>query len=250
MNAFLLALQLLTRLPVKLDESVYDDKTLAGRSLLFYPLVGLIIGLLLVVTSKLLLVAGLSANSLVLAALILTVWVGITGALHLDGLGDSADAWLGGYGDPERSLEIMKDPYCGPAAVVSIVLLLIIKFAALSQLAANGWLWLILSPVLARSAIIVLFISTPYVRKAGMGEALAQNLPQSTAITVLGIVGLLSLVLLGFWNGLLLLVIVALVIAGLRYLMLKRIHGTTGDTAGAMIEIIEAAVLIVACMFV
>ncbi len=56
-----------------------------------------------------------SAPAWPVAVLVLAVWVGLTGALHLDGLADSADAWLGGYGDRARTLAIMKDPYCGPA---------------------------------------------------------------------------------------------------------------------------------------
>lgn len=47
------------------------------------------------------------------AALLLTVWVLLSGGLHLDGLADSADAWLGGFGDRERTLTIMKDRAAG-----------------------------------------------------------------------------------------------------------------------------------------
>ena len=71
------------------------------------------------------------ASPLLQAALLLALWVALTGALHLDGLADSADAWLGGFGDPARTLEIMKDPRSGPVAVVVLVLLLLLKFSAL-----------------------------------------------------------------------------------------------------------------------
>jgi adenosylcobinamide-GDP ribazoletransferase len=66
------------------------------------------------------------------AALLLTVWVLLSGGLHLDGLADSADAWLGGFGDRERTLTIMKDPRSGPIAVVVLVLVLLLKFCALA----------------------------------------------------------------------------------------------------------------------
>jgi adenosylcobinamide-GDP ribazoletransferase len=56
----------------------------------------------------------------VAAALVLILWVWSTGALHLDGLADSADAWVGGLASRERTLEIMKDPRSGPAAVTAI----------------------------------------------------------------------------------------------------------------------------------
>ena len=106
------ALQFLTRLPLPGMASIEDRER--GYSLLWYPLVGLLIGGLLVM-----LAAVLSDISLLLrAALVLTAWVAITGALHLDGLADSADAWMGGLGNRERTLAIMNDPYCGPGAVV------------------------------------------------------------------------------------------------------------------------------------
>src|SRR5690606_7992123 len=118
----LIALQFLTNLPIRLPGMPAPEEQ--GRSLLWYPLVGLLIGLVLVCGGWLL---DDSANLLV-AALLLTLWVGMTGALHLDGLADTADAWLGGFGDCERTLTIMKDPRSGPIAVVVLVLLLLLKF--------------------------------------------------------------------------------------------------------------------------
>ena len=247
MQAFLLATQLLTRLPVKLDASAYADQQLAGRSVLYYPLVGIIIGFILVITNYLLTTTGLQQDSLLLAGLILTVWVLITGALHLDGLGDSADAWLGGYGDQQRTLDIMKDPYCGPAGVVSIGLVLIIKFSALVELDSLNWAILIIAPMLARAAVIVLFMTTPYVRKNGMGELAALNIPARQTWFVLSAAALLVLYLVGM-TGFWILLLISVVIYFLRYLMLQRIGGVTGDTTGAMIEVIETVVLVVYCV--
>ena len=125
MQSFLIALQFLTSLPVRLDRM--PEPQAVGRSLLYYPLVGLLLG------AMLWLVGAVFENASVplLAALLLTVWVALTGALHLDGLADSADAWLGGFGDRERTLTIMKDPRSGPTAVVVLILLLLLKFVAL-----------------------------------------------------------------------------------------------------------------------
>lgn len=106
-NPFLIALQFLTRLPVRIA-SEPDEKSIA-QSLSYYPLVGLIIGALLAGIAW-----GLSGAPVLLsAALLLVTWVLVTGGLHLDGLADSMDAWVGGLGDRERTLAIMKDPYCG-----------------------------------------------------------------------------------------------------------------------------------------
>src|SRR5690606_7619903 len=73
------------------------------------------------------------------AVLLVMLWAGITGALHLDGLADSADAWLGGQGNRERTLTIMKDPACGPAGVVVLVLVLLGKVAAVATLLAQSF---------------------------------------------------------------------------------------------------------------
>lgn len=100
------ALALMTRLPSGLNRAP-DDRD-QGLAVACYPLVGLIVGLLLWLGGA----AGgwLHWQSTPLAILLVAAWVLITGALHLDGLADSADAWLGGYGDRERTLRIMKDP--------------------------------------------------------------------------------------------------------------------------------------------
>lgn len=237
MTAWWIALQFLTRLPVNL--AGMPTPAQLGRSQLFYPLVGLLIGLLLLAAQQLL---GDSAV-LLQAALLLTLWVGISGGLHLDGLADSADAWVGGFGDKERTLTIMKDPRSGPIAVVVLVLLLLLKFAALVTLLENGSaLLLLLVPWLARCLLPLLFLTTPYVRAGGLGQALAEHLPRRQLPWVLA--ANVGLILLFGWPGLLALLVAGLVFLWLRSMMLKRLGGTTGDTAGALLELAECAVLV------
>lgn len=238
MNAFWAALQFLTRLPTPTLHH-YDD-ALAGRSALYFPLVGLLIGGLL----WLLALLTATATPGVQAALILALWVGLSGGLHLDGLGDSADAWLGGYGDRERTLEIMKDPRAGAAAVVAIALLLIVKFAALQALLAAGHAgWLLLIPLLGRTSSLTLFLTTPCARDDGFGAILTRHLPRRAAWWVVAAAGLLSLLVLGL-SGLWLLLALFFLGLGLRRLMLQRLNGTTGDTAGALVEFSEAVALL------
>ncbi|MGB4075047.1 adenosylcobinamide-GDP ribazoletransferase [Pseudomonas sp.] len=238
MTAWWIALQFLTRLPVRLAGMPAPQQV--GRSLLWYPLVGLLIGLLLLLAAQQLL--GDSAV-LLQAALLLAVWVGVSGGLHLDGLADSADAWVGGFGDRARTLEIMKDPRSGPIAVVVLVLLLLLKFAALVALLESGsGLLLLLVPWLARCLLPLLFLTTPYVRAGGLGQALAEHLPRRQLPWVLG-ANALAMLLLG-WPALLALLVAGGVFIWLRSLMLKRLGGTTGDTAGGLLEIAECAVLV------
>ncbi|MGN8344115.1 adenosylcobinamide-GDP ribazoletransferase [Pseudomonas sp. SMV71] len=238
MLPFWIALQFLSSLPVRLPGMPEPEQL--GRSLLFYPLVGLLFGGLLWLLNTLL----LGAQPLLHAALLLTAWVLLSGGLHLDGLADSADAWLGGFGDRERTLLIMKDPRSGPIAVVTLVLVLLLKFTALLALVEQGQgVMLIIVPVLGRGALLALFLTTPYVRAGGLGQALADHLPRRAGWRVLA-GGALGCVLVAGWSGILALVVAVGVFVGFRRMMLRRLGGCTGDTAGALLELLEMAVLV------
>ena len=239
MLPFWIALQFLSSLPIRLP-GMPEPKEL-GRSLLFYPLVGLLFGLILWGMN----IALAGAPLLLHATLLLAVWVLLSGALHLDGLADSADAWLGGFGDRERTLTIMKDPRSGPIAVVTLVLVLLLKFAALLALIEQGQgAMLLIVPLLGRAALLGLFLTTPYVRAGGLGQALADHLPRTAGWRVLALSALGCLLLGGMINGLVALVIAIAVFAWLRQVMIRRLGGTTGDTAGALLELLEMAVLV------
>jgi adenosylcobinamide-GDP ribazoletransferase len=238
MLPFWIALQFLSSLPIRLPGMPAPQEL--GRSLLFYPLVGLLFGVILWAVNGLL----LGTPLLLHAALLLSVWVLLSGALHLDGLADSADAWLGGFGDRERTLTIMKDPRSGPMAVVTLVLVLLLKFAALLALIEqqHGVL-LIIVPLIGRSALLGLFLTTPYVRAGGLGQALADHLPRTAGKQVLA-VSVLGCVLIAGLSGVLAVVLAVLVFVWLRQVMVRRLGGATGDTAGALLELLEVAVLV------
>ncbi|WP_026602837.1 adenosylcobinamide-GDP ribazoletransferase [Methylomonas sp. 11b] len=239
MDAFLVALQFLTRIPVRVRYEA--GAPLLGRSVLYYPAVGLLLGMLLSLPPMLF--AG--SSPMLLAAIILAVWVLLTGGLHLDGLADCADAWVGGHGDKQRSLQIMKDPASGPIAVSVLVLVLILKFAALTAMfEQTRFAPLLLAPVLGRAAILGLMLTTDYVRPQGLAEALLQQLPRSLVRWVLATSVLITLVFLGF---------PAVLSAGgilfwLRQSALSRLGGVTGDVYGAAVELTETAVLIAATL--
>lgn len=237
MRAFWLAAQFLTRFPTPRIEI---DAAARGASVLFYPLVGLLIGALLALLHWPLATADAGLE----AALLLFAWVLVTGGLHLDGLADSADAWVGSHGDRERALAIMKDPYTGPAGAVAVVLVLLLKFAALSALLwESAWEALVVTPLLGRAVLVALLLTTPYVRPNGIGADHAAHLPRAAATGVLAVTGIAVVAWLE-WDGLWLLAATAVAVYGLRYLMLRRLGGTTGDTLGASCEIVEAAALV------
>jgi adenosylcobinamide-GDP ribazoletransferase len=243
MLPFWIALQFLSSLPIRLPGMPAPQEL--GRSLLFYPLVGLLFGVILWALNWLL----LGAPLLLHGALLLAVWVLLSGALHLDGLADSADAWLGGFGDRERTLTIMKDPRSGPMAVVTLVLVLLLKFAALVALIDQQQaLTLIIVPLIGRSALLGLFLTTPYVRAGGLGQALSDHLPRSAGKQVLALSAVVCVLVAGL-GGVLALVLAAGVFVWLRQVMLRRLGGTTGDTAGALLELLEVLVLVGLAIF-
>lgn len=233
----LVALQFLTRLPIPLRQMPTPRQF--GRATLYYPLVGVLIGAVLFAMGELL----SGVHLLLQASLILLVWVAFTGALHLDGLADTADAWIGGLGDRERTLAIMKDPRCGPAAVVALVLLLLLKFAAITAILGTHQHWgLLLAPWLGRCALPLLFYTTEYARQGGLGQALADHLPRRAMPWVLAANA--ALMVLAGLTGMLALAVALVVFVWLRSRFIVRLGGTTGDTAGAMLELIECAVLV------
>lgn len=238
-RALVTAFLFLTRLPM--PRLQHYEPTDSGRALPLFPLVGLVIGGLL--TLAVVVVQGWLPSS-VLAALVLTLWVLITGGLHLDGLGDSADGWLAG-GDRERTLTIMKDPHSGSAAVVIIGCLLLLKFTALSALLEQpNWWALCVAPLLARAMALLLLLTTPYVSRHGIAEDFLQHASRAQLWLAVTLAWLLALVLLPVPQALFAVALVGLMFAGLRALMLRRLGGATGDTSGATIEITEAVVLI------
>lgn len=237
-----IALQLLTRLPIKLHVD-YSEKNRA-QSLLYYPWVGLLIGGILAIVSYVLLMPETQLSVGVKSALILILWCFVTGFIHLDGLADSADAWVGGFGDRARTLLIMKDPVSGPIAVSLLVIVLLLKFELINMLLAQESLWpLIFAPMFARMAMIPLFMSTPYARTTGLAQGLGSQLSIAGVGLSIGLTLALGAYVLG-WNSLKALIVGAMVLYVLRIQMLKRLGGTTGDTAGASIELLEVTILL------
>ncbi|MBU2038307.1 MAG: adenosylcobinamide-GDP ribazoletransferase [Gammaproteobacteria bacterium] len=250
--AFWYAMAFLTRLPTPYLKRV--DEAVAARSLVFYPLIGCLLGLSLLAFTAACVFYNLQVSLLLLAALLLFIWVVFSGALHLDGLADSADAWVGGLGNKERTLAIMKDPQSGPMGVTVIAVILLVKFAAIyalldkAQSGSGSWnIWLLIAgfmlvPMLARGAVPGLLATTPYVRKKGLASALVAG---ATPLVV-GITGTLLALLAGVFLQTQALFILALwltILMMARAAMIKRLGGCTGDTLGATIEIQEALLL-------
>ena len=236
MTPFWIALQFLTTFPVRLSTMPTPQQN--AQALLFYPVVGLLIGAILYGITLLL----YALPVVLLSSVILVLWIWLTGGLHLDGLADTADAWVGGFGDKARTLAIMKDPSCGPIGVLSLVIVCILKWSALYVLLQKQlYISLILFPMLGRLVPLFFFLSTDYVRAKGLGSQLGQYLPRPIAMALLLLIPLVALY--WTWIGVVVIATFYLVLWYLRYKFIQRIGGVTGDTIGASIEIIELATL-------
>lgn len=237
MTPFWIALQFLTVLPIELKNMPSAKQN--SQALLFYPVVGLLIGLMLFAFTLLL----AKLPILFIAGLILVLWIWLTGGLHLDGLADTADAWVGGFGDPERTLKIMKDPACGPIGVLSLIAVCLLKFVGLYVLLEQKLeVFLIVLPMLGRSVPLFLFLTTRYVRAQGLASSMLENLPK-VAIWMVFVITI-ALLCMFKWTGLVSLFSFLIIIFYLRGLFIKRIGGITGDTVGAAIELSETGLML------
>ena len=173
MNAFFAALQFLTLFPR--PGWMQHSPNEVGQSAIFFPVVGLLLGLILVLVNFLLLAF---ASAGLLSVILVTLLAFMTRGLHLDGLGDTFDG-LGAGGDPEHVLNIMDDSHIGVFGLIAIVLVLFSKIHALESMDVDRWRALLVAPILGRWAMVLLaYRSTA--AKAGLGSNLIEHLQTKT----------------------------------------------------------------------
>lgn len=237
LRALACAIVFLTRIP--LPRLQLDGRDFA-RSAGFFALVGGLVALPVWGASSL--QPQLGAR---LAALLsLTVWVLITGGLHLDGLADTVDGLSGGHGERARTLTIMKDSRIGAHGALALLLVLLLKGAALEralELGQRGWL---IAPVAARFAVTLLVALFPYARSEGLGSPFV-GVVRLPAVLLGASTLALGMVLLGpsSWLPAAAALLMALLVA----LRVRRLlGGLTGDVYGAALELAELAALLAA----
>lgn len=223
-------------LPGKLGSEPED---LAG-ALGFFPLVGLLLGLLASAAAWLLWQV---FTPLVAAVLLTFVLFGFSGALHLDGLADCADGFYSAR-DRSRTLEIMRDSRIGAMGVLAVVMLSLLKVSLLAALQQDQAVKAaLLMPLYGRSAQVLMIFLLPYVRKdGGMGTIFYQNRSGPVlwlSLLILFLTGFLVMGLAGLLSGL---TSVTVVFLFSRYCH-RKIGGATGDTLGAASEIVETVPL-------
>jgi adenosylcobinamide-GDP ribazoletransferase len=242
LRRLILAIIFLTRLPLPTPRNV--DVEEIGRSTPFFPIVGLIIGLMLIgidwLASHLWLPVG--ANAIVFVSLII-----ITGGLHFDGLMDTCDGIFSGR-DRERMLEIMRDSRVGAFGVLGAICIALLKFSFLNALPVQiRWQTLLLFPVLGRWSMVWGITLFPYARmSSGLGRPFTDYAEKQYLLWA-SLPVLATAIILFLWNGFLLLIITGLSALLLGKWISLRIGGLTGDNYGAICEITETLSLITIC---
>ena len=234
LEPFFSALRFLTILPI--PESWCGDETSFHKSPDWYPLVGLLIGLMMAVLD--LFLCWLLPMP-VASVLLLLAMITISGALHLDGLADSADAFFSSRGR-EQMLEIMKDSSAGPMGVTAIVLVLLLKLMLLIALPLI-WRWqvVLLMPLAGRSVLPVISSWFPYARSNGTAAFTHSQFSGARLLIALVVLLIPSFILLGWLAGLVITVVVCFCSWLLGRYSQRKIGGFTGDTLGATCELVE-----------
>ena len=230
----LLAAQFLTTFP--LPNLSYVSEAEIRLSSMFFPLVGVVLGIILWAMEFLL---RLVFPNLVSTSIALTLYTLLTGALHLDGLMDTADA-LGSRKPRERALEIMKDSRVGAMGVVAAVMVYSGKLAALNALPVSAVGVIVIPPVLSRFTMVLAMRLSPSARgKEGLAGLFAQRIPRSALWTAAMVSIIFSLAWSPVWLGVVMWVGSVLVAILTTIFFSRRFGGMTGDTYGALNEIME-----------
>jgi adenosylcobinamide-GDP ribazoletransferase len=233
---FLAALQFLTVAPPLVRRPLAPAEL--GRAVGWFALVGALLGGVLAGADRAL---GLFFPPGVTAALVLAGWVLATGALHLDGFLDSCDGLFGGRTALAR-LRIMRDERAGAFAVIGGVLLLLVKYACLTSLASRA-VALVVAATVARGGMALAVVAFPYARPDGLGRCMKDHAGW-WQVTLAGSTALVTASLAAQWLGLVVVAVATVATGAGAVFVLRRLPGLTGDTYGALCEMLEALTLL------
>jgi adenosylcobinamide-GDP ribazoletransferase len=235
-RAFFAALQFLTLFPcpTRMD---YADAAV-GRSAIFFPVIGLILGSLLVVVNFLL---APFASAALLSVILVSLLAFFTGGLHLDGVGDTFDG-LGAGGDRDHMFRVMDDSHIGVFGLIAIVLVLFLKIHALEGLDVDRWRVLLVALILGRWAMVLLAYRSK-TAKDGLGSRLIEHL-KTEHFLIATLLTLLLVAAIFRANGIVMMAWVAVFTVASKSYFHRRLGGVTGDTCGAVGELSETSVMV------
>ncbi|MCG8431076.1 MAG: adenosylcobinamide-GDP ribazoletransferase [Candidatus Omnitrophica bacterium] len=237
MKSLLLALQFLTIIPVRISN--IPERGIV-RCQMFFPVIGLLIGLLPVVLRALGAAAGFHGFSLDIITVV--ALAAVTGGLHLDGLADCADACFSRK-PREEMLAVMRDPHAGSAGVIAVVSLLLLKIAALHSLTGyEKTAGILLACTVSRGALVLVMKSFAYARAEGKAKIFMAGTTTGIMRSTLAVVLVLAFLIYGVKG------IIVTFAGGLCAYAAARFArgifgGITGDVLGAVCEVTELAVL-------
>ena len=248
MNGIALLFKFMTRLPVGFEPK-FDSDSL-GRSMKFFPVVGMVMGVILFGFYW-----GLSYfvySPMVMAVLLVIIEVILTGGLHLDGLADTFDG-IFSYRSKQKMLDIMKDSRLGTNGGLVLILYFILKVALLYEISYDFELGgltdlpsgvvLLLVPAIARLNSVINCASAPYARATGMGKTFVDN-TNGIGVIIATILTFIYTAIICYIFVVPYIVLYTIpILMGLGYifakLMTRKIGGITGDTLGAVVELSE-----------
>jgi len=245
MKNFITGLQFLTRIKIA-KQSEWSPESF-GRSVKFFPLIGGVIGVLLVLINQLLTeyfpLIGFYLPPHILTTILIITNVVLTGGLHCDGFMDTMDGVFSGR-SKERMLEIMKDSRVGANGVMAFVLLILLKWSLIMDISSLLLpTALLVMPILGRFAMVMGITLFPYARPDGIGKAFAQYADKYTALISI----LFTLLLIWFCGKQ---ALASFVMVSISTMLLARyftniLGGLTGDIYGTLSELGEIMVLLV-----
>ena len=238
MNGLLGAIQFLTRVPIRTRGAVPHDRVVP-----WFPVVGLLIGVA---------VGGVATGlhelvpPTVAAACAVIVGLLITGAFHEDGLGDIADAFGGGW-TPQQRFEILKDSRHGTYGVAALVSSIVLRIVAAGSIDASAALFasFVAAHVLGRTAAVGAMLAVPPATESGLGADTARSMRASALVGTVIVGVAIAGVATGWWA----LPLTGAALAGtwaVGRLAIRKIGGLAGDVLGAIEQVVECLVLVVA----
>lgn len=250
MNEFLIGLQFLTRISV-VRQTVWTEESFGG-SVKYFPLVGAVLGICYALALGGLIFITNGGVPLFTGAVgfFLSVW--LTGAIHCDGLMDSADGLFSGR-EREKMLEIMKDSRAGAFGVVALVTVAALEISTLAELVKISLAWscaaVFTAPVVGRLAMVSVIALFPYARPSGIGKAFAQFTTRKTLALAVGEAVLILTPLIFFSAEIFLAALGALAAAvifarAFGKFAAAKLGGVTGDIYGAAEFLSEVSALI------
>jgi adenosylcobinamide-GDP ribazoletransferase len=249
--SFFTALRFLTIIPLPFKSD--DSPEGMGRSTVYFPVVGLLIGGVLVGLNALL---GLFLPAAVVNGLLIVALAVISGAMHLDGFIDTCDG-IAGHKPVEERWEAMRDSRAGAFGIVGVALLILLKYVLLNNIPGNLMIAaLLIMPVISRWSMVYAIAAYPYARQEGLGKAFKQGANRRRLITASVLTLLLAIlsawlggITFYYFAGLVIMFVIWFIIILAAAYFKRKFTGLTGDTYGAINEIAEVFILVLISVF-